>query len=506
MRKMGKSNNSIRPATPAQIEQIKNTIKGAMEKIYGDLMLYYAFTKALSLSKTCDVLPEHDKEYVKRLIGLHANISDSLLCLSVLLLCNFRAEEPTEKRFLLRRIVVVCHELYKYLYGFTKKLTDWELIALKLENKYPGECAELKAKGEKYLKKYGQSEDKILRDVSNHYSDKPFEFFKYISTINEKGQTDRALMMLSIVHPLSLLLMKEVGNVLPKSNGNTPVEIKNVVVNRQLADVFTDELLRETQRHIKHRKEIVRTQVQRVIGCEKFAAKYGYDMTKDKRWSLLKDDNIVLHIMYLQLDIMVLSLAMGRAENSLEEKMILAYMVASVHEGFKKIYGFTEAARVKSLWHRYAISRQDFVKDNNLNSEIRIVTGVLEAFAEKDYLRNPIVALFLSHVGYVRDLDGDSSNAMVNYLMQEDHKTELAGVVSFMRFLNELVNVSSKLLSYENDLMGEEKRLDLEKHLNEIDEMEKKALLGIHSEKSRQELKAQTAGMKEMIRKIYNWE
>jgi hypothetical protein len=210
--------------------------------------------------------------------------------------------------------------------------------------------------------------------------------------------------------------------------------------------------------------------------------------------------------MYLQLDTMILSLAMGRAESSVEEKLILAYMVASMHEGFKKIYGFAESARVKSLWYRYALSRQDSIKDSSLNSEIRIVTGILDAFAEKDYLRNSTVTLFLSHVGYVRDLDGDSSNAMVDYLLQDDHKSELAGVVGVMRFLNELVNISGRLLSYENDVMSEEKKLGLEKHLNEIDEMERKALTMIHSDKGRLELKAQTAAMKEMIRNIYNWE
>ena len=503
---MGKNSNRRKPATQAQIEQIKVVVRGAMDKIYGDLLLDYAFGNAMSQPSSNDILSEQDHAYVKKIFGLHANISDSLLCLSVLLLCNFRAEEPIEKKFLLRRIVVVCHELYKYLYGFTNKKTEWEVIALKLENKYPEECAELMAQGERYLKKYGQSEDKILRDVSNHYSDKPFEFFKYISTINEKGQTDRALMMIRIVQPLSLLLMKEVGDVLPKSNGDTPVDLKSLTGSRQFKDVFTDELLRETLRHITHRKEIIREQVQRVNWCEKFAAKYGHDMTKDKRWSLLKDDNIVLHIMYLQLDTMILSLAMGRAESSVEEKLILAYMVASMHEGFKKIYGFAESARVKSLWYRYAISRMDSVKDSSLSSEIRIMTGVLDVFSEKDYLKNPTVTLFLSHVGYVRDLGGDSSNAMVDYLLQDDHKSELAGVVGVMRFLNELVNVSGKLLSYENDEMSEDNRLDLEKHLEEIDEMERKALAKVHSEKSIQKLKAQTAGLREMIRRVYNWE
>ena len=104
---MGKSNNNKRPATPAQIKRIIVTVKGAMEKIYGNLLLDYAFGNAISQLSSNGFLSEEDYAYIKKIVGLHANISDSLLCLSVLLLCNFRAEEPIEKKFFLRRIVVV---------------------------------------------------------------------------------------------------------------------------------------------------------------------------------------------------------------------------------------------------------------------------------------------------------------------------------------------------------------------------------------------------------------
>ena len=499
---MGKNGN--RPATPAQIERIKASVKGALAQVYLNLMLDCAFRKALSVTDAVSVLSDQDKEYAKKIVTLHANISDSLICLSVMLLCNFRTEEPIEKKFLLRRVVVVCHELYKYLYGFTKSQTDWEKIVPEFEKKYLEECDSLKKQGEKYLKKYGQAEDRMLRNVSNHYSDNPFEFFKYISTINEKGITDRALLMLAIAQTLNSLLYKELGDMLPKVDSAEPLSIS--LGECQFRDVLNDELTEAARQHLNHRKEIVRTQVQRLKKCEAFASQHGYDMTKDERWRLLKDDNIGLHVMYLQLDSMVLTLAMSRAESALEEKMILAYMVASMHEGFKKIYGFAEGGSEKSLWHRYAVSRQERITDSKLKSEISLVSGVLDAFAKQDYLKNPTVALFLSHVGYVKDLNGDTSNAMADYLLKDDHREEMAGVIKILSFLNVLVEVSGKLLSYENDVMSEEKKRELERHLNEIDEIERKAMLRISSVRDRQELMAQTEVMKDAIRKLYNWE
>jgi hypothetical protein len=69
-----------------------------------------------------------------------------------------------------------------------------------------------------------------------------------------------------------------------------------------------------------------------------------------------------------------------------------------------------------------------------------------------------------------------------------------------------LVEVSGKLLSYENDVMSEEKKRELERHLNEIDGLMRKAMLRISSVRGRQELMAQTEVMKDAIRKLYNWE
>lgn len=499
---IGKSGN--RPATPTQIERVKVIVKGALEQMYLNLMLDCAFKKALSMPDAVCALSDQEKEYAKRIVTLHANISDSLLCLCVMLLCNFRAQEPIEKKFVLRRVVVVCHELYKYLYGFTKSQTDWEKIEPEFVKKYSEECDALKKQGEKYLKKYGQAEDRILRNVSNHYSDDPFEFFKYISTINEERVADRALMMLSIVQPLSILLYQELYVMLPKVDSEEPFSV--LLGQCQFKDLFNNVLTEESRHHMNHRKEIVREHIQRLKKGEAFASQYGYDMAKDERWRLLKEDNVVLHVMYMQLDTMVLALAMNRAESALEENVILAYMVASMHEGFKKIYGFAEVGNKRSMWNRFAVSRMDSITDSKLITDIKMVSGVLDAFAQRDYLNNPTVALFLSHVGYVKDLGRDSSNAMVDYLLKEDHRTELAGVVKVLSFLNVLVEVSNKLLSYENDVMSEEKKQDMERRLNEIDDIAEKALLRIGSDRGRQKLRAQTEVMKDAIKKLYNWE
>lgn len=95
---------------------------------------------------------------------------------------------------------------------------------------------------------------------------------------------------------------------------------------------------------------------------------------------------------------------------------------------------------------------------------------------------------------------------LCDYLLKDNHREEMAGVIKILSFLNVLVEVSGKLLSYENDVMSEEKKRELERHLNEIDEIERRALLRISSVRGRQKLMAQTEVMKDAIRKLHNWE
>lgn len=489
--------------TPQQIEAIKASAKSAMEMHFANLILDNAFAKALINPEVEIKLAAEDCSAAKRLVDILANINGSLLCLNMLVLCNFRAQTPIEKRFILRRLVVICHELYKYLYGFTKAQTDWETISPVMEKKYPSDCAEIKKQGEKYLKQYAQSEDRILRNVSNHYSDNPFEFFNYIAKINEKGQIDRALQMLRIIQPLCVLLQKELCSILKPCEGGVPLGSASIGECR-FKDMFNDKNMEIARHQLDHRKEMARSQVQSVKHAEKFAAQYGYDITKDKRWNLLKDDNLVLHIAYLQMDTMVLSMAMNKAENELEEKLIIAYMVASMHEGFKKIYGFPRGRKDKTLWQRYAVNRQDGIKDKDLLSEIKLDSTILEAFSKQEYLNNPVVSLFLSHVGYVKDLNGDASQAMVDYLIKDDLRMELAGVIKVLFFMNELVDISGKLLNYENDVMGEEKKRDMEEQIAKIDELEKNAMLRVHNPKAKLDLRESFNQMRKTIRRLYS--
>jgi hypothetical protein len=57
-------------------------------------------------------------------------------------------------------------------------------------------------------------------------------------------------------------------------------------------------------------------------------------------------------------------------------------------------------------------------------------------------------------------------------------------------------------LEEEMQTKWEEKKRELERLLNEIDEIERKALLRISSVRGRQELMAQTEVMKDAIRKV----
>lgn len=64
---------------------MKESLKDALAQAYLNLLLDCVFRKALSELEAISMLSDQDKEYAKRIVMLHANISDSLICLSVML-------------------------------------------------------------------------------------------------------------------------------------------------------------------------------------------------------------------------------------------------------------------------------------------------------------------------------------------------------------------------------------------------------------------------------------
>ena len=92
---MDKTDNR-KPATPEQIESIKTNLKLTIESSYHELYVDMVLLEALSQGMM-DVIAILYKEYVRKVIRVHANVCYANLCLCVQLRASLKAELGVEK-------------------------------------------------------------------------------------------------------------------------------------------------------------------------------------------------------------------------------------------------------------------------------------------------------------------------------------------------------------------------------------------------------------------------
>lgn len=151
-------------------ENLKLTIESSYHELYVDMVLMVALNQVM--------MDSLDKGYISNALRVHANVCYANLCLCIQLRASLKTDLCVEKQYNIRRSVVTTHEMYKYLFGFTGKLTPWKELEKSLQTKYPEQCKEIAEAEKLFLQQFAQDADGTLRDVAKHYSDNPTEFFE----------------------------------------------------------------------------------------------------------------------------------------------------------------------------------------------------------------------------------------------------------------------------------------------------------------------------------------
>ena len=100
-------------------DTFKLTLESSYHELYVDMVLMEGFNQGLM-----DSITNLDKEYIGKVLRVHANVCYANLCLCVQMRASLKAPLNVEKQYIIRRSVVTAHEMYKYLYGFGEKSRD----------------------------------------------------------------------------------------------------------------------------------------------------------------------------------------------------------------------------------------------------------------------------------------------------------------------------------------------------------------------------------------------
>ena len=474
-------------------ENMLKTADSCYKEMYVDMVLSEGLNRGLY-----DEIENQDKAYLDSLIRVHANVAYSHLCVCVQVRASLKATLNVEKQYNIRRCIVMAHEMYKYLYGFTGRNTPWRTIEERVRAQYDNECIEIDEAAARFLERYAQNEDGTLRNVAKHYSDNPVEFFENMEKVNERVVTDRIAAFLAFSQPIHTLLTRELASVLGiyyqvAMAYPMPAQTFELTGLRKREDLA---VLDESIKKYSGTVESVMAQIKAVRGLE---TQYQMDLSDNEQWKSLTEDNIGLHILYVYLDAVSAFRAFMGSESFAEIRQNLAYMILLSHEGFKKLYGFDETKRQGSYWHRAV---KDFLAKNDgeeLREEVSRIESVMDRLADSDILKDEDIVGAYTHVGTIKKRGIESSFAVLDYFRQSITPMDMEPLLEFFKVMNDIVRLYSKVMGLESEKMKNDTNATLRDFMNKISLIDRMAVEHIDDPEQRAKWQETSAKMRGLL-------
>lgn len=433
-----------RPATPEQIESMKEVFKLTLESSYHELYVDMVLHEAQKRGNLDDI-EELNKDYVSKVIAVYANVCYVNFCLCVQMRSSLKAPLGVEKRYDIRRSVVMAHEIYKNLYGFNDAKTPWKDVVKRLQQLYPEKCREIGEAAEAYRVMYAGDVDMDTRNVAKHFSSNPEEFYNRMAEINERSVMDRILALMRFLQPIHTLLVEE----LRRNMGMyylVGISMPMPIQRFEAVSMVEGEKLETLKKGIVHYDSIVSGLFRQISAIRHFADERNMDVENIPEWRYLVKNNMVAHILYIYIDMTTTFLAFTRSETFAEYQLNLAYLFLSAHEGFKKLYGFDERGRTNSFWSRSVKNEMEKLGDESLLNEVVQIEARLERLSHSEYLKDDNKAAVFS------DLKTDKKSGKENAIMTLDYfrtattVEDLNELKEFLFLLNDIVRLMNKVL------------------------------------------------------------
>ncbi|SEA55590.1 hypothetical protein SAMN05216462_1778 [Xylanibacter ruminicola] len=491
--------NKNKPASPETINSLIVNMLLTLESSYKEM---HADLRLVELLKQDNVpaLDEEKKGYIGKILRVHANVCYTNLCLCAQLRASLKAKLNVEKQYIIRRSVVTLHETYKYLFGFTEKLTLWKELEVSLKNIYPAECQTINEASQRFLQEYAQEEDGTLRDVAKHFSDDPTEFFESMESVTERSVTERVAAAGAFLQPIHNILIKELkghlGAAYDMAMGYPmPHQVFDVVGNRnEKVDAFDEALEKYSG--------IVNQVMHQISAAKKVCSQFNVDITQCGYWDAMTKNNIGLHILYIYLDTISTFRAFSLSETFAEIRLNLAYFILSVHEGFKKLYGFDAHKRDDSFWNRSIKTAIQKKGDDDAFKKADFIEKKLEVLAESKLLQDEDMIVALTHVGTNKKRHNESAFLVLDYFRHPVAKEEMNSLTEFLQVMNDIVRLYNDVIGWESKQIQTETEMMFAGYYDKIDEFDKLMKYKISDPEVMAQWEETSDKLREMLKKL----
>lgn len=336
---------------------------------------------------------------------------------------------------------MICHEGYKYLFGFKENATT---TAIRFLDAHSADYQEwincINEAHKKYLQDFGTEEMKQLRDVAKHYSTDSMEFFNCVKNLDEETVAKMIASFMAFAQPLYHLTLLYLKNELGITFLLAGVERPPFLSIPQFKDLY---LSRVVDQNIEKFGDLILKMDKIGNQGTMVLRRLGADSVKKELKPYL-DDNLATHIFYVDMDILCAYKAFSQAENFHEQALSLAYLRLSVHEGIKKLYGFGNK-HVGSYWYRLKEDFSDVIASCSLN--IEELEQRLDTLSQMDYVHDENVAIF-THFG--EDKHKNIPFEVIRYFEEETNALFYKVITIVINTLTSILPVVTSLMEQEN--------------------------------------------------------
>lgn len=441
----------------------------------------------MALSKgILDNQKHFDKDYVEKILRLHANICYANMCLCSQCRASLKSKQNVEKQYNIRRSVVTAHEMYKYLYGFNGKSTLWLEVEPLLQVKYPKECKSITDAAEAYKKEYVQETDRTLRNVTKHYSNNPEEFFRNMEAVTERSVTDRICALMAFLQPIHNILVKE----LELGLGYLYVLIMSKPMPEQKLEIIdggTQDKIDAFQKGVEHISNIVDGLMGKVANVERACKERGLNFCTTPEWRMLIENNIGLHILFIYLDAMITFSAFTWSETFAEQRLNSAYLIVSMHEGLKKLYGFDEKKRNKSFWNRAIKGTVSESGNEQQKEQMEKLEAKLNLLSKSFILNDELMIDAFTHNGTMEN-GNEYAFAVLDCFIKNLAKEDMDDLTSYLNVLNEVMKLDLVVMKIENQKSTERSNAMFQGVIDKLDKLKAISLDNIENSEDRDKI------------------
>ena len=350
---------------------------------------------------------------------------------------HIRASDSTvemERLYSIRRMLVSIYEMSKHLFGVEEKSEKralWSVMKPILQQTDAYECAVIDGEIKDFKDGFVNLETKNSRCLFEHYAEIPKDLEMEMKRLTAEVGDVHMLRFLNIICKIAKLASKCIANDMELTQYvDTSIEVDNEP-EMQPSDSLTN--------------------LQRILMMHS-DKQVGYNLVFDSFYSLAEQVSIIatgqssnvarllkdfndLHFLCTQIqrDISYAMLWITASESRIEQLMNVRYVFRHVHEGFKRIYGYTrENQESTSYWARCIKPYICGITDEQIINQYHEIETLLKKYSEED-VNDEGKRAVLTHIRVKPKKQDDYISDLMNWYQSTTLISELGVLTDFQK-------------------------------------------------------------------------